>query len=75
MVWANIRANTETWLKKHPVIIDYLPDHQKILIEEGIKISRCQILERKEEHVLVEFGDKKNSWWLITDHWDGFKKF
>jgi len=74
MVWSHIRANTDTWFKKQPVNIDYLPDHQKVLIEEGINLSRCQILERKDGHTLIEIGKENKSWWLITDHWDGLQR-
>ena len=71
MVWANIRSNTETYFKKQPVALEYLPDSQKVLVDQGVKLFRSQVLERKEEHTHVEFGKEKESWWLITDHWDG----
>ncbi len=67
--WVSIVARRQTWLKKQPVHIDYLPSDDKADISPAISIRRCKVLERKNDHTYLETG--LGDWWVEDAHWDG----
>jgi len=67
--WVSIVSRCPTWLKKHPVHVDYLPSDDKAEVVLGRSIRRCKVLERDNDHTYLETG--LGEWWIEDTDWDG----
>ncbi len=67
--WVSIVSRRQTWLKKQPVHVDYLPADDKARILPARSIRRCKVLDKKNDHTYLETG--LGEWWIDDAHWDG----
>ena len=67
--WVSIVSRRQTWLKKQPVHVDYLPADDKAKVLQARSLRRCKVLDKKNDHTYLETG--LGEWWVDDAHWDG----
>lgn len=66
-----IRSRHHTMLKKQPIMAAELKPNEKAKIIQNRVIANCTVLERKNNHTLLELGYKLGTWWVYDAHWEG----
>jgi lysozyme len=70
----DITSIQQTWLKKKPVPSPELPNDEKAIVP-GVRTYRnCRVLDRKDNHTLLEFSFGLGTWWVFDRHWKGLVK-
>lgn len=68
-----ITSIIHTSLKKEPIQSDKLASDQKAKIYQGRTLKDCEILERRDNHTLLNIGFGLGKWWIFNPHWTGLE--
>ena len=71
--FVDLTSKQLTFVKKLVKPSAELRADEKARINASRRIPKCKILDRKENHTLVELGYGMGEWWLFDDHWVGLK--
>ncbi|MDB9425433.1 hypothetical protein PN437_11095 [Microcystis aeruginosa CS-564/01] len=64
-----IKANTKTYLKKHPIDSSELGENEKKEVPAGKEYKVLKYSEGIDGHCLVQLDSGAGTWYLWSDHW------
>lgn len=67
----DITSTHHTWLKKRIAPSYELKNNEKASIYMGRTIKNCTVLDKKDQHTLLEMGFGLGKWWIYDQHWRG----
>lgn len=67
----DVRSAQQTWFKKEPIDSKKLPNEKLAKVHQGRDFRGCKVLEKKDDHTLLELPHGLGTWWVYDKHFEG----
>jgi len=69
MTLTTLETICKTWLKKQPIDSSKLESTEKASVVGKRVFRNCEILDKRDWHLLVKFSFGLGEWWIYKPHW------